>query len=106
MKYDYLVVDLTMGSNVQYAIYETKEAKRNFKSNGDIDACCGNNKCSVYSKSWFFCGSINTFYSKFDGLKLNHSTHYNRGSVLYNSIFFDNGRVEYCLAKINFTLWC
>ena len=69
MKYDYLIVDLTMGSNVQHAIYETKEAKRNFKSNGDIDACCGNNKCSVYSKSWFFCGSLNPFYSKFDELK-------------------------------------
>ena len=70
MDYDHMIVDMTTGPNAQYRIYETKEAKRNYKFNGDIDACCGMDKCSAYSRTWIFCGNMNPIFSKFDQTRL------------------------------------
>ena len=70
MDYDHMIVDMTTGPNAQYTIYETKKAKRNYKFNGDIDACCGMDKCSAYSRTWIFCGNMNPIFSKFDQIRL------------------------------------
>ena len=58
MDYNKMVVVLDRGwekTNVKYNIYDTRVAKQNYKPNGDIDSCCGYEKCHAYSRSWIFC---------------------------------------------------
>ena len=43
------------GPKFEYRIYDTKEAKQNYK-NGVIEQCCGNTRCSAHGLKWLFCG--------------------------------------------------
>ena len=60
MGYDKMYVDLT----TDYKIYDTKIAKQNYK-NGDIDACCGNDRCDAYDRNWIFCADMDSVITKF-----------------------------------------
>ena len=62
--FDKLIVDMTMGPNVKYNIYETLVARQNYE-NGDIEACCGNERCSIYLRTWIFCADESKWHSFF-----------------------------------------
>ena len=39
----------------QYITYETRVARQNFDSSGEIGPCSGNERCNAWLKNWYFC---------------------------------------------------
>ena len=67
MGYDKLIVDFSGfdaksgGRTIKYNVYDTLVAKQNYK-NGNIEACCGNERCSAQLRPWIFCADEYPFF--------------------------------------------